>query len=214
MILVSKTFKFFHDNLGIRIDMKYKRIIFVTLIFLILVFPTSINAKEKKKAVVLRVIDGDTLDIRLENGRIETIRLIGVDTPEIYIKNNPQEFEGIEDPEYLRKWGRKASNFTKKLEGKRILLETDKETGDRGSYGRLLAYVHWNDEMVNKVLLKEGYARVYDSNFKYKSKFSSLQRQAKENGRGLWSRSDLDIPIRSFSVVIILSLIILLLFKE
>ena len=97
---------------------------------------------------VIRVIDGDTLKINY-NGKEESVRLIGVDTPESV---HP-------DAEKNTEIGKKASEFSKNyLEGKEITLEFDIQ--ERDKYGRLLAYVYLNGIMYNKTLLEEGYAKI------------------------------------------------------
>ncbi|MGQ9497508.1 MAG: thermonuclease family protein, partial [Desulfotomaculales bacterium] len=58
--------------------------------------PTSLLA-----ATVAEVIDGDTAYIRLENGRTEKVRFIGVDTPEIHHPTIGEE-----------PYGREAAAFT------------------------------------------------------------------------------------------------------
>ena len=73
------------------------------------------------------------------------------------------------------------------LEGKEVRLEMDVQ--ERDKYGRLLAYVYLEDStFVNAELLKQGYAQVatYPPNVKYVELFVKLQKEARENKRGLW----------------------------
>lgn len=126
---------------------------------------------------VTRVVDGDTIKVNF-NGKEESLRLIGIDTPESV---HPDASRNVLE-------GRIASDYTKTLlEGKDIELEFDAE--ERDKYGRLLAYVYINGIMVNKLLLKEGYAQVstYPPNVKYVDEFNQIQRIARENNKGLWS---------------------------
>jgi len=126
---------------------------------------------------VLRVVDGDTLIIEMDN-KEERVRLIGVDTPESV---HPDASKNVEA-------GKIASEFTKsRLEGEYIELEFDVQERDR--YGRLLAYVWHNGEMFNKVLLREGYAQVatFPPNVKYVEEFTQLEKEAREGKRGLWA---------------------------
>jgi len=136
---------------------------------------------------VRRVIDGDTIE--LQNG--ERVRLIGIDTPESRF-NSKLERDAKKtgrDQRTIIAMGKKATIFTKSLVGgKRVMLEFDVERRDR--YGRLLAYVYLPDgRMLNAELLKAGYAQVYtfQPNVKYVNKFLALQKEARENNRGLWS---------------------------
>lgn len=140
----------------------------------------SINDKVESDTVkVTRVVDGDTIIVDL-NGVEERVRLIGIDTPESV---HPDASRNL--PE-----GKVASEFTKsRLEGKEIELEFDVQ--ERDQYGRLLAYVWYNGEMFNKVLLQEGYARVatYPPNVKYVDEFTEIQKVARENNKGFWNNN-------------------------
>jgi micrococcal nuclease len=123
-------------------------------------------------AVVARVVDGDTVD--LTNGT--RIRLIGIDTPEVY--------GGVECG------GREASAFTtRKLAGERVRLEYDEDRID--PYGRTLAYVVLEDgRMFNRVLVARGFATVatYPPNVRYVDAFERAEDLAKAAGRGLWGQ--------------------------
>ncbi len=90
---------------------------------------------------VTRVIDGDT--ILLANG--ERVRLIGVDTPELYHPFKPVQY-----------FAREASEFTREMvEGKQVRLEYDWQRRDR--YGRLLAYVYLDDStFLNAEIIRQG----------------------------------------------------------
>lgn len=123
------------------------------------------------------VADGDTLFVRT-NKRDVTIRLIGVDTPEVKSKFTNEEY-----------FGKEASNYTRRLvKRKKIRLKFDIIKRDK--YRRLLAYVYLPDgRMLNELLIKNGYARVYKF-FKYKKKkeFISWERSAKLKCIGLWGK--------------------------
>jgi len=136
------------------------------------------------KAKVTKAVDGDTAYVKLESGKEEKVRFIGVDTPESTTKVEP--------------YGKEATAYTKsKLLGKNVWLELDVQ--ERDKYGRLLAYV-WlspptkeSDEeirtkMFNAVLLLEGYAQVMTvpPNVKYAEYFGKYQQEAREKNAGLW----------------------------
>lgn len=125
---------------------------------------------------VVRVVDGDTIVVKY-NGVDEKVRLIGIDTPEsVHADESKNTEEGV-----------LVSDYTKKmLTGKKVGLEFD--VSKRDKYGRLLAYVYLDGEMYNKILLKEGYATVatYPPNVKYVDEFVKLQKEARENNKGLW----------------------------
>lgn len=142
-------------------------------------------------ATVLRVVDGDTLAVRLENGTEDTVRLVGVDTPEVHAAAQPGEFEGVPTTEAgrscLRRWGETASAVAKdRLAGETVGLAFDRNLDRRGYYGRLLAYVVHDGETVNYRLVADGYGRVYDSQFSEGEVYYAAEARARERGTGLW----------------------------
>ncbi|HEY8082974.1 MAG TPA: thermonuclease family protein [Solirubrobacterales bacterium] len=127
-------------------------------------------------AYVVRVIDGDTIEVRIR-GRNEDIRLIGIDTPETKKPGTP-----------IQCFGPRASRFTHNLlEGKRVRLVFGVERRD--TYGRLLAYVHLRRRFVNAVLIQRGLARTLTipPNDDFAPFFRHIELEAARVGRGLWS---------------------------
>lgn len=144
------------------------------------------------EVTVVRVVDGDTMDVEFENGTTERVRLLGVDTPEVYTAVSTDEWEGVPDtPEAracLENWGDRASQFaTEELAGKTVTLVIDPESDVRGSYGRLLAYLAYNETTFNHRLLETGYARMYDSQFSKRDEFAAIEQSAMETETGAWS---------------------------
>ncbi|WP_373689827.1 lamin tail domain-containing protein [Halocatena marina] len=143
-------------------------------------------------ATVTDVADGDTVDIEYENGTTDTVRMLGVDTPEVYGENDPTEFEGVPDTEAgsqcLHEAGESASAYTKDAlqQGEQITLELDSQSDGRGDYGRLLAYVHDDGRNLNYDLVQTGHARVYDSTFSQSDRFYAAESDAQAAERGLW----------------------------
>lgn len=141
---------------------------------------------------VTRVVDGDTVEVRFPNGETDTLRLLGVDTPETSLgKVSPGEYEDVPDTtsgrDWLYKWGQRASQFaTDELDGEQVRIEVDPQADRRGSYGRLLVYVYVDGENFNERLLSEGYARMYDSSFSERSRFADREEEARRNDVGLW----------------------------
>jgi micrococcal nuclease len=128
-------------------------------------------------AVVLRVVDGDTIYVNLA-GRDEKVRYIGMDTPEVHHPRRGEE-----------PGGREAARLNRQLvEGRTVRLELDVQHRDR--YGRLLAYVYVGDVMVNAELVRRGYAQAMTvpPNVRHASLFLKREREAREAGRGLWAR--------------------------
>lgn len=141
---------------------------------------------------VTRVIDGDTVEIRYEDGSTETVRLLGVDTPETPPNSvSPGEFEGIPDTDagrdHLIVWGGRATGFAERnLAGRNVRLVVDSQADRRGGYGRLLGYIYVDDENFNQLLLTNGYARLYESEFRYRDRFAAAEATAQQEGVGLW----------------------------
>ena len=140
---------------------------------------------------VTRIVDGDTFE--LSDGTI--LRLIGIDTPEVH--PSPKLSRDAErsdmDRETIRELGRRASAYAAELAlGKPIELEYG--SGRRTDrYGRTLAYVWVLDEYgrrlyrVNDRLVADGYANIYSGiPFEYSDEYLEYERQAREEGRGLW----------------------------
>ena len=158
--------------------------------------PSEVSGGEARHATVTRVIDGDTMEVEFANGEEDTVRLIGVDTPETTLGDvNPGEYEDIPDTpaarDHLYNWGQQASQYaTDELEGQEVRVVTDAEGDRRGSYGRLLAYLYVGDENFNRTLLENGYARVYDSSFSLRDEFDSAESEARSNDVGLWDFED------------------------
>ena len=126
---------------------------------------------------VVRVIDGDTIQVCCVFGDREKVRYIGVDTPETH-----HPMIGVES------YGKEASEANRVLvDGKTIRLEFDVQQLDK--YDRTLAYVYLEDgTFVNASLVEHGYAMVMTvpPNVKHQELFLKLQREAREAGRGLW----------------------------
>lgn len=126
---------------------------------------------------VERVVDGDTFELAGPVKGTTTVRLIGVDTPETV---DPEE-----DPE---PFGKEASTFTEKaIEGEQLELELGTDAKD--DYERLLAYAWADEEMLNEVLLREGYGEllVIEPNDEYEECLAAAEQAAKADGLGLWA---------------------------
>jgi micrococcal nuclease len=127
---------------------------------------------------VVRVVDGDTIEVQIGATR-ETVRYIGVDTPET---KHPAKA--------VQCYGRQASDLNAQLvAGEQVRLVRDIEQRDR--YGRLLAYVYRVRDglFVNAELARRGYAQPLPiaPDLRYADRFANLARDAREQGRGLWS---------------------------
>jgi len=125
---------------------------------------------------VISVVDGDTVKVSID-GKTESIRIIGIDTPEIGSR--------------LECFGNEAKqNAEKLLNGKHVEVIMDPTQGDRDKYGRLLAYLQVSGQFdFGEQMVKQGYAHEYTYNLPYKnqSTYKNAQSVAERIGRGLWS---------------------------
>ncbi|OHD41150.1 MAG: hypothetical protein A2015_11560 [Spirochaetes bacterium GWF1_31_7] len=139
------------------------------------------------EATVIECIDGDTIVVQLCNRKIEKVRFIGVDAPELKTQTI-SELYAIE-----------AFNYTKAmLENLTVYLE--KDVSDRDKYGRLLRYVwlkkpaevneqEMRTKSFNSYLILNGYAKtlmIYPD-YKYKSFLIKFENEATKTGTGVWS---------------------------
>lgn len=138
------------------------------------------------EAVVMRVVDGDTIQVRV-GGRREKVRLLGIDTPESVKPNTP-----------VQCYGEEASARTHALlpPGTHVRLVRDVDERDR--YGRLLAYVYRLPDglFVNLALVQEGYAGpyTYPPNVAHAADFVAAAARARDANVGLWSHCSPDLP--------------------
>jgi micrococcal nuclease len=138
---------------------------------------TATDLPPGEDAVVTRVIDGDTIEVRVNDTRF-TVRYIGIDAPET---------RGTQAQTCL---SRQATTANRALvQGKTVRLERDVSEFD--AFGRLLRYAYLPDgAMVNESLVKNGFAQTltYPPDVKYAERLAAAQQQARSAGTGLWSK--------------------------
>jgi len=142
-----------------------------------IIAPAPAGERSPLAGEVIWVVDGDTIHVRV-GGRVEKVRYIGVNTPEVHHPTKGEE-----------PGGREAARLNRELvEGKQVRLELDVQERDR--YGRLLAYVWVDGMMINAELVRRGYAQVMTipPNVRHQELLVRLQRDAREAERGLWRR--------------------------
>jgi micrococcal nuclease len=143
---------------------------------------------KRSTSKVSRIIDGDTFEVVLEDGSSDTVRLLGVDTPETNGQNKPYEYGNITNTACLDKWGAQATSFAfNLLQSQLVILQGDSVADERGFYNRLLAYVKVGGQDFGSLLLAQGYARVYEEGeSSKKQEYLLLQSQANVHRLGLW----------------------------
>jgi len=126
------------------------------------------------RGIVVRVVDGDTVDVRLTSGKRERVRLIGIDATERGACFSSQ-----------------ASSRAQALAlNKPVVLRGDATQDTRDRYGRLLAYVWVSGRDLGYQLIAGGFAKVYVYRdvFQRHSAYANAERRAKGSRRGLWKR--------------------------
>lgn len=133
----------------------------------------------RQKAKLVRVVDGDTLDVRLRSGRTTRVRMIGIDTPEVF--------------DVVECGGPQASRSLKRLlpVGTRVRLASDPTQDRKDQYGRSLRYVvkASTGSDVNRAQVRRGWADVYvydRSPFQRAAGYFRAQDTARAQGRGIW----------------------------
>jgi micrococcal nuclease len=156
---------------------------YILFLFLLLLAPLEGQAGTVLNGSVTEVFDGDTVLVFIPGRGPETVRYIGIDTPETNYPGRRVEELGPE-----------ASRFNREMVlGREVLLELDVQERDR--FGRLLAYV-WLDHgtggaMVNEVLVREGYAVpfTFPPNLRHTKLFRNAFRKARNEGKPLWGKA-------------------------
>ena len=159
---------------------------FSMLLALILLL-ASTSPAAKLTGRVAWIYDGDTL--RVEN--IGTVRLIGIDTPEIKASSKDRFYikKFHINAKKLREIASQAKKYNiHNVKDKLVRLELDQTHRDK--YDRLLAYVYLPDgRMLNQILLKKGLATVFRRyDFLYKTDFFADEKNAQKNKLGLWEQ--------------------------
>ncbi len=129
-----------------------------------------------ESATVMRVVDGDTIQVKLSTGKLEKVRIIGIDTPET-----------VDPRKAVQCYGKEASAKMKALlNRKKVTLEKN-PAEDRDKYGRLLRYVSFKEKDIGAQMIEDGFA------FSYKSyphprldQYNELEKVASESKIGLW----------------------------
>lgn len=143
------------------------------------VVPVAEEVKKTEETYeVVKVVDGDTLTLNMGD-KTETLRLIGMDTPETVDPRKPVQC-------FAKEASAKAKEM---LMGKRVRIEADPSQGELDKYNRLLRYVFLEEgTFYNKLMIEEGYAHEYTYNtpYKYQSEFKDAETKAREGKKGFW----------------------------
>ncbi len=137
---------------------------------------------------VTEVVDGDTIRVDLATGR-ETVRIIGLDTPEVVHPSQPEACYGAEATAFARRT----------LEGQSVGLELDPTQDERDRYDRLLAHVHVGDVLYASEAIDQGFGihYIYEDPSTHADEFDAAAEAARSGHRGIWARCDgrVDLPL-------------------
>jgi len=151
-----------------------KRWMIIILLFALSVLPISANTR--KTVELAKCTDGDTAHFLID-GKDTTVRFLAIDTPEYTKEKEP--------------YGKEASEFTCNAlkEADVIALEYDEGSDVSDKYGRDLAWVYVDNDLLQKQLVSEGLAEVayIYGDYAYTDELYEAQEQAKKAGLGIWS---------------------------
>lgn len=156
-----------------------KKINKIILILTLLLCLNPLNVEAKDKVKFESCVDGDTIKVTYKK-ESKTVRFLAVDTPET---KHPTKGE--------QPYGKEASNYTCETvkNAEKIELEFDKNSDKEDKYGRLLAWIWVDDNLLQKELITKGYARVayLYGDYKYTGELQKLEKVAQTKKKGLWS---------------------------
>ena len=159
----------------------YIKIIFIITVCVLIICRNAKALDNKIQVEYYQAIDGDTAKFKL-NGKIVTVRLLGINTPEV---TGPYREE---EP-----YGKEASSYTKeKLKNASIIeIEYDENANQKDKYERHLAWVWIDGILLQEELMKEGLATSYmlKNDYKYAEKIKLAEENAKSNKYGIWSEN-------------------------
>lgn len=157
-----------------------KKKILLILVFSIFLFPNKVLAQQEE-VIFSKCVDGDTAKFII-NGKVYSTRFLAIDTPET---KHPKK--------KVEPFGKEASNYTcKRLkEAKKITLEYDDDSPKEDKYGRRLAWIFVDDSLLQKELIKKGYAKVayLYGEYKYTNTLKMVEKKSKINKNGIWSNN-------------------------
>jgi len=136
------------------------------------------NVFEYRIKQVIKVVDGDTIDVDIDLGfsisYSQRLRLAGIDTPESRTTDKLEKTLGLESKEYLK---------YKLKDAKKIVVKTEKPDSSE-KYGRILGWIYLdgNDKSINEQMIEDGYAWPYMGETKVKD-FVALADRRKRSGK-------------------------------
>ena len=162
--------------------MKKKIILLMTFIFLL---PCIVKANERVEVKFKSCVDGDTANFVMNNKTIK-VRFLAINTPEIKHGKNEAEYYGNEAKDYTCSRLKKANT---------IELEFDDGSDKKDKYDRYLAWIFVDNKLLQKDLIKGGYAEIkyINGDYKYTKELEKLEKKAKDEEKGMWKDDRFDL---------------------
>ena len=166
--------------MGEKLKKKYR--VLVIVIFVILIFAVEIYANdsiERMEVQLVRAIDGDAADFRL-NDRTIRVRFLGIDTPEMGFGDRPAEEWALEATEYTRNALERAN---------KIEIAYDENREETDVWERYLVWVWVDNELLQERLLLAGLAETafIEDNYRFVDILQEAESIARQNEIGIWS---------------------------
>jgi micrococcal nuclease len=140
-------------------------------------------------ARVQRVVDGDTLKVRLDDGRTKRVRVLGIDSPESRKPGSPVECGALEAAGAMRRLATEGGGPDAR--GRRVTLVADSRGDQVDRFDRVLAYVEAGGRDLGEQLVAQGWAKAYafrDRDFDRRDRYERAQAAARAAGRGVHGR--------------------------
>jgi micrococcal nuclease len=145
------------------------------------------------RAHVLKVIDGDTVDVDIDLGfevmlKDQRVRIMGIDTPESRTRDKVEDL-----------FGEAAKARVAQLLSGNVVLKTqiNKKGEDmKGKFGRILGDFVIGDRMLTDIMIEEGHAVAYFGGSKEEIQMKHMANREKLLREGLVSKEDYDAAVR------------------
>lgn len=157
-----------------------KKIIFI--FFIVFCFNIEVFANEKEEVKFSKCVDGDTIKIEVD-GKVKTVRMLAVDTP-----------ESVHPTKGVEYYGKEASGFTCNTftNAKKIEIEYDSNSDKIDKYDRLLVWLFVDGKLFQDMLIQDGYAEVsyLYGDYKYTGLLQDHQAVAEAKKIGIWNEEE------------------------
>ena len=145
------------------------------------------------KATVVKIVDGDTVDVDIDLGfgiimTDERVRIMGIDTPESRTRDKVEKVFGLASKERVKEL----------LSGDIILKTQIARNGEdmKGKYGRILGDFTIGDKMLTDILVEEGHAVAYFGGSKEEISIKHMANRQKLLREGVVPQEDYDAAVK------------------